>query len=280
MMKQKYIPLIVAGLLFILANTACAQNIALAWDPSPGSDVVGYKLYYQANAPTLPLTGNEATQGSSPINVENSTNFSISVPDNQIYYFAVTAYDAAGYESTYSNIVASGWIPPLIAPINGSAAEQSQTETFNWETAPAAYNVTYTLYYGTDPQLSLLPPSIRTGAKSIPLQPILFCSLVLLIGIILFNTDWRRTAIATGVMTLALGFTLTGCGGGGSAGGQSISGTNSTNTVVVDVGTSNYHVALDLKPATTYYWKVVANDQTNPGLKYTSLTYSFTTVLN
>lgn len=279
---KKTIWLILVGLIFILTNTANALDISLAWDASPSSNVVGYKLYYQADTPSLPLAGNEALQGSSPIDIGPNTAYSVTgLTDNKIYYFAVTAYDAAGYESAYSNIVASGWVPPLTAPSNGLVA-QPTIETFNWETAPAPYDVTYTLYYGTDQQLTAFLPPPLTETQGTGLQPILLFSLLALLGLILANNRKTRPALATGVLALTLGLSLAGCGGGGGSTDGTITGPiyGTVNTVTVNTGTDNYHVALDLKPATTYYWKVVANDQTTLGLAYESLTYSFTTAAN
>lgn len=284
MKKTIYFTLATFCMIFILANTASALDISLAWDASPGPDVVGYKLYYQAGSPSLPLDGSGALQGPSPIDVGNNTGFSITeLSDSQIYYFAVTAYDAAGYESAYSNILASGWVPPLVAPTNGLTGQQTAAATFQWETAPANLNldVTYTLYYGTDPQLTALTPPLVPEVPNSPQQKVLIFFLLLLSGLTLVNSVGTKSSLAVGAMTLALGLSVAGCGGGGGstdAGINPIPGVAST--VVVNTGTNDYHVALDLEPATTYYWKVIANDQSPAGLRFESMRNNFTTAGN
>ena len=77
-----------------------------------------------------------------------------------------------------------------------------------------------------------------------------------------------------GTATMALGFALAGCGGGG---GPTDSGIPVNDTILVSMGTGTSHTALNLSPATTYHWKVIASDQTT---SYQSMTYSFTTAVN
>ncbi len=83
-----------------------AYNINLEWDPPSGPDVAGYKLYYKADSSTLPFDGTGSKEGSSPVDVENVTNFTIHDlnPDKK-YCLFVTAYDSEGNESLNSNII-------------------------------------------------------------------------------------------------------------------------------------------------------------------------------
>ena len=74
-----------------------AKEIVLAWNESlgaggqPNENVVGYKIYY----------GNASGQYSSVVTVNKATSATISlIPGG--YYFALTAFDAAGNESGYS----------------------------------------------------------------------------------------------------------------------------------------------------------------------------------
>jgi hypothetical protein len=78
----------------LLPHAACALSITLAWDPSPDTDVVGYRIYY----------GTESRNYSRrPINVGNVTEYTINgLLKNEIYYFALTALDSEGKESEYS----------------------------------------------------------------------------------------------------------------------------------------------------------------------------------
>ena len=74
-----------------------AKEIVLAWNESlgaggqPNENVVGYKIYY----------GNASGQYSSVVTVNKVTSATISlIPGG--YYFALSAFDAAGNESGYS----------------------------------------------------------------------------------------------------------------------------------------------------------------------------------
>jgi hypothetical protein len=65
----------------------------LAWDASPDPNVAGYKLYY----------GTSSGNYSNTINVGKVTSYSVSGLAPGTYYFAVSAYDASGNESSFSN---------------------------------------------------------------------------------------------------------------------------------------------------------------------------------
>jgi hypothetical protein len=68
----------------------------LVWDPSPSSDVVGYRIYY-GTAPGAYSQG---------VDVGNSSTLTVAgLTGPTTYYFAATAYDAFGHESAYSNEV-------------------------------------------------------------------------------------------------------------------------------------------------------------------------------
>ena len=88
--------------------------MSLQWDPETDPSVTGYKVYYQADSSIQPFKGIGATNGASPIDVQNLTSATINGLDpNHAYYFAVTAYNATGVESAYSNIA---YIPELAPP--------------------------------------------------------------------------------------------------------------------------------------------------------------------
>jgi hypothetical protein len=83
------------------------MSVSLAWDPSPSSDVSGYKLYYRNGQSGPPYDGADAYEGDSPIDVADVTSFTVSGLDGQrTYYFVVTAYNA-GAESGPSNEVST-----------------------------------------------------------------------------------------------------------------------------------------------------------------------------
>jgi len=78
-----------------------AGSVGLAWDPVPGANLSGYRVYYgtASGGPYFQLPG----QGS---NAGNATSYTVSgLPGGTNYYFAVTAYDTTNNETSYSNEV-------------------------------------------------------------------------------------------------------------------------------------------------------------------------------
>ncbi len=73
---------------------AIGSGVSLAWDPSVSADVVGYRLYEGAASQTY----------TNVVDVGNTTNATLTgLLQGVTYFFAVTAYDAIGLESVYSN---------------------------------------------------------------------------------------------------------------------------------------------------------------------------------
>jgi len=287
----------------LLAPLASAQNITLQWDASPESAVSGYKIHYQAVSSATPFSGNDALEGASPIDIGGATSTTLNgLRDDVVYYFAVTAYDDAGAESSYSTVVASAiptappapgqWLPELYYPDNGLAAAPMPVQ-FNWSEPAITTGVTYTLYYGTDPNLdpgSLASAPLTAAPGMAPLT-----AGICLFG--LFGAAFTRSRTFRGMAVMVLFATtllINGCGGGGdgtetplTVPGTIVDTTNpptdTTNpptdapavyTVVVSDLGDNYYDAYDLEPETTYYWKVVVDDGVN---RVESQRYSFTT---
>jgi hypothetical protein len=74
------------------------QHVTLAWDPSPDSTVIGYRLYYGATS----------SQYTNALEAGKATTITVSgLEDGVTYFYAVTAYDAFGIESDFSNEVRS-----------------------------------------------------------------------------------------------------------------------------------------------------------------------------
>lgn len=69
-------------------------NPTASWPTNQASDLSGYILYF----------GSQSGIYTSNVNVGNVTSYMISniIPIQRWYYFAVTAYDSSGNESTYS----------------------------------------------------------------------------------------------------------------------------------------------------------------------------------
>jgi hypothetical protein len=73
-----------------------AAEVTLAWDPSTDPNVTGFRVYYG--------TSNHSYQFNDDAG-KNTTVTVSNLQDGTTYYFAVTAYNAAGIESGYSNEV-------------------------------------------------------------------------------------------------------------------------------------------------------------------------------
>jgi hypothetical protein len=276
--------LLLLFLLLVPAVFCLSADVTPSWDPSPSPDVQGYYVYYKQNDPTLPFDGTGANEGSSPIDVNDDLTTTITgLSDSSIYYFTITAYDSDRNESTFSNIVSNNAIvPKLLSPAEKSSNEPVPV-TFQWSTTAG---MTYTLYYGTDPNLNavVLPPANQSSGTlpNLPHAAAIFFSLIL--SLLLFTQLIRSNRGGYAAAALAACLVLAACGGGGGGGD---SGTTSTKTTTsnddggsaysVDVGTSDYYQAFDLDPGTTYYWKVVGTDSSDPSKKYLSPTHQFTT---
>ncbi len=94
--------LTMSSLILIFSASAFAADVTVTWDANSESDLAGYKVYY----------GTESEDYSQSTDVGNVTQISVgNLQNNTTYYFAVTAYDASGNESGFSQ-EASITIPP------------------------------------------------------------------------------------------------------------------------------------------------------------------------
>ena len=124
-----------ACMLALLATGNCfASTISLQWGSVAG--VAGYKVYYQADSSTAPFKGTGAVQGASPVDVASQTSATITGLDPaHAYYFAITAYNSAGVESPYSNIVTIAELTPptvsISSPANNATASGTVSVTAN-----------------------------------------------------------------------------------------------------------------------------------------------------
>ncbi len=85
-----------------------ASSVTLAWDPNPEPDIAGYILHY----------GTSSGSYSNSVNVGNvTTNTVAGLAVNVTYFFAVTAYNASGLESDFSNEVSYtvDLVPPTVS---------------------------------------------------------------------------------------------------------------------------------------------------------------------
>jgi len=120
---------------------ALAGQVQLAWDaPDTSTTPAGYLLYYWQEPTGVPQ--------SVPVGLQTTYTLTGFV-DGTTYSFAVTAYDAEGNESDYSNMVTvtlpAG--PTLVSPPPASVLP-GPTVLFAWTDGGAAVNEWW-LYLGT-----------------------------------------------------------------------------------------------------------------------------------
>lgn len=77
-----------------VTSPTLAEYVSMTWDASPDSTVIGYNLYYGTNSGTY----------AGKLDVGNTITTTLDIqPRGLTYYFAVTAYNATGEESPFSN---------------------------------------------------------------------------------------------------------------------------------------------------------------------------------
>jgi len=88
----------VIALLFCFVTPCHAMDITLAWDANTEPNLAGYKVYYDTDGSGAPY--------SNEIDVEDVTEYTLrDLPDGEVHFFAVTAYNDEELESGYSNEV-------------------------------------------------------------------------------------------------------------------------------------------------------------------------------
>ena len=96
----------IMALVLLIAGPAMAADITLQWDANTESDLAGYRVYQGTGSD--PATFKRVQDISPPI-----TTAAIKGLDNSAHSFAVTAYNTAGMESAYSNIVTIPAVPAV-----------------------------------------------------------------------------------------------------------------------------------------------------------------------
>jgi hypothetical protein len=92
-----FILILVPCALFLVPDIGRAADVTLAWDPNDEPDVAGYIVYY----------GTASRDYNYDVDVGNYNGCTISgLAEDKAYYFTVTAYDAEGNESSYSEEIA------------------------------------------------------------------------------------------------------------------------------------------------------------------------------
>jgi len=131
--------------IFFSAN-AFAGDAKLTWSANTEPDLAGYRVYFGTAS---------RTYGPS-INVGKVTTYTLTGLANQTYFFAITAYDTAGNESTFSAevskvVTAPDTVVPVISSINATSITGSSA-VITWGTnEPADTQIQYgtTTAYGS-----------------------------------------------------------------------------------------------------------------------------------
>ncbi len=118
------------ALLFMrcIASAYAAESVSLAWDANVETNIAGYRLYYGA------LSGHYTQM----LDVGNVTEATISnLTAGFTYFFAVTAYDSAGFESLPSNET-SLTIAPGRLPVTIGSMQRLSDGSFQFTLKPEA----------------------------------------------------------------------------------------------------------------------------------------------
>ena len=108
-------------LLFCFVTPCYAADVTVQWDANAEPDLSGYKVYYKTGSSGEPYNGIGATEGASPVDVGNVTEFTLhGLTDGITYFFAITAYDTEGLISDYSNVVSTDDFSPTISTSGAS----------------------------------------------------------------------------------------------------------------------------------------------------------------
>ena len=121
-----------------------ATSVTLAWNPSAGANIAGYKIYYGAASLTYTNT----------TDVGNLTNATVgNLISGATYFFAATAYDASGLESDYSTEVAYtnlAVVPPTIvlsSPASGGIYAAPATINLAASVTANGHSITKVQFY-------------------------------------------------------------------------------------------------------------------------------------
>ena len=92
-----------ASILVISAVPAMAWDVTIAWDRNTEPDLGGYTIYYAKHSPGPPYDFiGDLPLSSFPNSIHPSTQVT-NLENGVEYFFAVTAYDTDGNESTFSS---------------------------------------------------------------------------------------------------------------------------------------------------------------------------------
>ncbi len=149
-------------LVFAVAQHAEAGNLVVAWDPPSDPTTAGHVLWW----------GTQSRNYTGQVDVGLQTTYTVTgLPEGVIYYFAVTAYNAGGESSVYSEEVSV--VSGLGAPRNLVGLAQGRLVQLSWNSPPQGGAFDYRLEAGSAPGQSdlgtvLLGPVLGFSAPDIP----------------------------------------------------------------------------------------------------------------
>lgn len=170
---RKNIFSIIAILSFFIAQTALAGSATLSWTPNGESDLAGYRIYYRTSGSAGTYTqvkGNGIAVPLASITPSAPSYVVPSLVDGTTYYFAITAYDASGNESTYSSEV-SKLIPtptPTPPPSGGDTAVTNVKLAPKLEGATSVSGRSFTITFrvpGTNTQIAQFSATADTSGN-------------------------------------------------------------------------------------------------------------------
>lgn len=138
-----------------VAHDVAAGNVTVAWDPPSDPTTTGHILWYGIQSGDYAHQVDTGLQSSYTV---------IGLPDGTAYYFAVTAYNAAGESSSPSREVVA--VVGLGAPRNLSAAVSGAFVQLQWQAPPQGGGFDYLVEVGSLPgqsDLAILP--VRAGTS-------------------------------------------------------------------------------------------------------------------
>jgi hypothetical protein len=128
--------------LLLLAIPCLGADVPLAWDASTSENISGYKVY----------VGRSTRSYNAPISIGNQTTYTVTGLASGVWYFTVTAFDAAGNESDYSNevskLIGAASVDPPAIPAVISVSVPSITTQYATVTWITNIECSGTVYYG------------------------------------------------------------------------------------------------------------------------------------
>lgn len=127
--------------------------IHLSWQQIPDPRITGYKIYYDTDQSGAPYSGTANSEGeNSPVWVGNIGEYTLTGLNNDyVYYTAVTAIDAYGNESGYSNELMAQ--PFLAAASDLVISRNANNAILAWTASPCA--TSYKIYGSANPYMEI-----------------------------------------------------------------------------------------------------------------------------